>query len=135
MKKILLFIMIVPATVSMLFSQVVTPPARTTPPAFAGMGGNDFSAVIDRTKPVTYSNPVIPGFWSDPSVCRVGEDYYLVTSTFEYFPGVPVFHSRDLVNWEMIGYCIDRPAQLPQGLNIFATTIRTGNLPCSRKLA
>ncbi|HAX93338.1 MAG TPA: hypothetical protein DCY25_05200 [Bacteroidales bacterium] len=99
------------------------------------MGGNDFSAVIDRTKPVTYSNPVIPGFWSDPSVCRVGEDYYLVTSTFEYFPGVPVFHSRDLVNWEMIGYCIDRPAQLPQGLNIFATTIRTGNLPCSRKLA
>jgi len=127
--------MIVPATVSMLFSQVVTPPARTKPPAFAGMGGNDFSAVIDRTKPVTYSNPVIPGFWSDPSVCRVGEDYYLVTSTFEYFPGVPVFHSRDLVNWEMIGYCIDRPAQLPQGLNIFATTIRTGNLPCSRKLA
>lgn len=73
---------------------------------------------------VTYTNPVIPGFFSDPSVCRVGEDYYLVTSTFEYFPGVPVFHSKDLVNWEMIGYCIDRPTQLSKDLNIFATTIR-----------
>lgn len=73
---------------------------------------------------VTYTNPVIPGFFSDPSVCRVGEDYYLVTSTFEYFPGVPVFHSKDLVNWEMIGYCIDRPTQLQKEPNIFATTIR-----------
>jgi alpha-N-arabinofuranosidase len=78
MKKMLLFIMIIPMTVSLVLSQQVTPPARTTPPAFTGMGGNDFSAVIDRSKPVTYRNPVIPGFWSDPSVCRVGEDYYLV---------------------------------------------------------
>ncbi len=124
MKRILLFILIIPVTVSMLFSQEVAPPAKPNPPAFTGMGGNDFSAVIDRSKTVTFRNPVIPGFWSDPSVCRVGEDYYLVTSTFEYFPGVPVFHSRDLVNWEMIGYCIERPTQLPKGLNIFATTIR-----------
>jgi len=73
---------------------------------------------------VTYQNPVIPGFYSDPSVCRVGDDYYLITSTFEYFPGVPVFHSKDLVNWEQIGNCIERPSQLPKGLNIFAATIR-----------
>lgn len=72
----------------------------------------------------TYNNPVIPGFYSDPSVCRVGDDYYLITSTFEYFPGVPVFHSKDLVNWEQIGYCIDRQTQLPKGLNIFAATLR-----------
>ena len=83
-----------------------------------------FSAVNDPNEKVTYKNPVIPGFYSDPSVCRVGDDYYLVNSTFEYFPAVPVFHSKDLVNWDMIGYCIDRATQLPKGLNIFATTIR-----------
>lgn len=124
MKKILLFILILAASASNLISQVATVPARPNPPAFAGMGGNDFSAVTDRTKPMTFRNPVIPGFWSDPSVCRVGEDYYLITSTFEYFPGVPVFHSMDLVNWEMIGYCIHRDTQLPKGLNIFAATLR-----------
>jgi len=43
-----------------------------------------------------YQNPIISGFHPDPSICRVGEDYYLVTSTFEYFPGVPVYHSKDL---------------------------------------
>lgn len=59
-----------------------------------------------------YQNPIIRGFNPDPSVCRVGEDYYLVTSTFEYFPGIPVYHSRDLVNWACIGHCIDRPDQL-----------------------
>ena len=86
--------------------------------------GNPFAAIPDPDAEVTYHNPVIPGFYSDPSVCRVGHDYYLVTSTFEYFPGVPVFHSKDLVNWEQIGYCIHRKEQLPQGMNIFACTLR-----------
>jgi xylan 1,4-beta-xylosidase len=76
-----------------------------------------------------YNNPVIPGFYPDPSVCRVGEDYYLVTSSFEYFPGVPVFHSRDLVHWRQIGYCLTRKSQLPlEGARtsggIYAPTIR-----------
>lgn len=57
-------------------------------------------------------NPVIPGFHPDPSVCRVGHDYYLVTSSFEYFPGVPLFHSRDLVHWRQIGHCLTRKSQL-----------------------
>ena len=61
---------------------------------------------------VTASNPVLPGFHPDPSVCRVGEDYYLACSSFEYFPGVPVFHSRDLVHWRQIGNALDRPSQL-----------------------
>lgn len=78
----------------------------------------------DSTAKVTYKNPVIPGFYSDPSVCRVGEDYYLVTSTFEFFPGVPVFHSKDLVNWKQIGHAIHRSEQIPKDLNIFAATIR-----------
>lgn len=60
----------------------------------------------------TYKNPIIPGFYPDPSICRVGKDYYLVTSTFEYFPGLPIFHSRDLVNWRQIGHALDRPSQL-----------------------
>ena len=85
---------------------------------------NPFAAPPLPDEKVTYTNPVIPGFYSDPSVCRVGDDYYLINSTFEYFPGVPVFHSKDLVNWEQIGYCIDREDQLPGGQNIFAATIR-----------
>lgn len=76
-----------------------------------------------------YTNPVIPGFHPDPSICRVGDDYYLVTSTFEYFPGVPIFHSKDLVNWRQIGHCLTTPEQLPLGNawssgGIFAPTIR-----------
>jgi len=76
-----------------------------------------------------YANPVIPGFHPDPSVCRVGDDFYLVTSSFEYFPGVPVFHSRDLVHWKRIGHCLTRKSQLdltrePASRGIFAPTIR-----------
>ncbi len=61
---------------------------------------------------VTFRNPVVPGFHPDPSVVRVGEDFYLVTSTFEFFPGVPVMHSRDLVHWHTIGHCISRAEQM-----------------------
>ena len=76
-----------------------------------------------------YSNPIIAGFYPDPSVCRVGSDYYLVTSSFEYFPGVPIFHSRDLVHWRQIGHCLTRASQLPlanarSSGGIFAPTIR-----------
>src|SRR5574344_1625488 len=59
-----------------------------------------------------YHNPVLPGFYPDPSVCRKGSDYYLVNSTFQYFPGIPIHHSRDLIHWEQIGNCIDRPSQM-----------------------
>ena len=58
-------------------------------------------------------NPILPGWYSDPSFCTNGEgDYFLVTSTFSYFPGVPLFHSRDLVNWKQVGHVLDRPSQL-----------------------
>ena len=75
----------------------------------------------------TFENPVIAGFYPDPSVTRVGEDYYLVTSSFEYFPGVPIFHSRDLVNWKQIGHCLTHTSQLPlsdvtRSDNVYATT-------------
>lgn len=61
-----------------------------------------------------YYNPILAGWYSDPSICTNGEgDYFLVTSTFVFFPGVPIFHSTDLVNWEQIGNVLDRPEQLP----------------------
>ncbi len=59
-----------------------------------------------------YRNPVIPGFHPDPSIVRVGDDFYAVTSTFSWFPGLPILHSTDLVNWRLIGNAIDRPTQL-----------------------
>ena len=76
-----------------------------------------------------YANPIIAGFYPDPSICRVGSDYYLVNSTFSYFPGITVFHSGDLVNWKLIGYVLDNPKQFnldKQGVSrgIFAPTIR-----------
>jgi len=76
-----------------------------------------------------YTNPILPGMYPDPSVCRVDSDYYLVNSSFQYFPGVPVWHSRDLVNWTQIGNALDRPSQLPlrgasAWLGIYAPTIR-----------
>lgn len=59
-----------------------------------------------------FSNPIIKGGYPDPSICRVGEWYYLVTSSFSYFPGLPVFRSRDMVHWEQICNAISRSEQL-----------------------
>lgn len=74
-------------------------------------------------------NPLLPGFYPDPSVCLKGDDYYLITSSFEFFPGIPIFHSKDFVHWHQIGYVLDRPSQLSlDGLKpskgIYASTIR-----------
>jgi alpha-N-arabinofuranosidase len=62
--------------------------------------------------PGDYRNPILKGFYPDPSLTRVGDDFYLVTSTFAWFPGLPVFHSRDLVHWTQIGNAVDRPNQV-----------------------
>jgi beta-xylosidase len=78
-----------------------------------------------------FVNPVIPGFHPDPSVCRVGDEYFLVTSSFTYFPGVPIFRSSNLVDWEQIGSVLERRSQLDlrgtsgnTSLGIFAPTLR-----------
>jgi len=60
----------------------------------------------------SYRNPILAGYYPDPSICRAGDDYYLINSTFAHFPGIPIFHSRDLANWRQIGHVIDRPTQL-----------------------
>ena len=57
-------------------------------------------------------NPILSGFYPDPSIVKAGSDYYLVNSTFSYFPGIPVFHSKDLKNWKQIGNVISRTSQM-----------------------
>ena len=59
------------------------------------------------------SSLILSGFYPDPSICRNGDDYYIASSSFGYFPGVPIHHSRDLVRWKFIGYALNRPSQLP----------------------
>jgi xylan 1,4-beta-xylosidase len=89
--------------------------------------GSEESAVMR-----TYQNPILPGTHPDPSICRVGDDYYLVVSSFEYFPGVPIFHSKDLVHFRQIGYVLTRDSQLSlaqtkSSQGVFAPTIRHHN--------
>ena len=80
---------------------------------------------------MSFRNPVIPGFHPDPRVCRVGDEYYVAVSSFTYFPGVPIFRSRNLVEWTQIGNALDRPSQLDLRettfgvfLGVFAPTLR-----------
>jgi xylan 1,4-beta-xylosidase len=77
-----------------------------------------------------YANPIIPGYYPDPSIVKVGEeDFYLVTSSFEYFPAVPIFHSKDLIHWKQIGHVLTRESQVnllerKSSEGIYAATIR-----------
>ncbi len=86
-----------------------------------------------KGKNMNYQNPILPGFHPDPSICRVGKDFYLVNSSFEYFPGIPLYHSTDLLRWEQIGHVLTRSSQLrlkkgaPNCLGIYAPTIRYFN--------
>ena len=77
-------------------------------------------------------NPIIPGYHPDPSICRVEDTYYLVTSSFEFFPGVPIFTSKNLIDWKLIGHCLTRNSQLPLANcqvseGIYAPTLRYHN--------
>lgn len=83
---------------------------------------------VEKTPASSYRNPVLPGFQPDPSIVKVGQDFYLVTSTFSWFPGLPIYHSTDLVNWRLIGHAIDRAGQvnfsdLGTNRGLFAPTI------------
>ncbi|KAF9267110.1 hypothetical protein L218DRAFT_920869 [Marasmius fiardii PR-910] len=74
-------------------------------------------------------NPILPGWNPDPSLLRVGEDYFLATSTFEYFPGIPIYHSKDLLNWDLVGHALNRPSQLglygtPSDAGVWAPALR-----------
>ncbi|MBR5924574.1 MAG: family 43 glycosylhydrolase, partial [Bacteroidales bacterium] len=82
---------------------------------------------------VYYSNPVIHADYSDPDVCRVGDDYYMTASSFNQFPGLPILHSKDLVNWQLVGAALDdyeyvfkplAPIRVQHGNGVWAPTIR-----------
>jgi alpha-N-arabinofuranosidase len=80
---------------------------------FRYTGQDDYYTQHPLTSDDSFYSAILPGWYSDPSVCTNGEgDYYLATSTFSYFPGVPLFHSRDLVNWQQVGHVLSRPSQL-----------------------
>ena len=96
---------------------IVSVPASAAPAA--RFGEVSYTAEEDPAPPGRFRNPVLPGFQPDPSIVRVGDDFYLVNSTFAWFPGIPVYHSRDLVNWRLIGHANDRPGLLDfTGLSI-----------------
>jgi xylan 1,4-beta-xylosidase len=112
----------------------VAPPEvrRTTPVArfdwFEYEGHDSVYKTIERRSD-QFFNPILAGFYPDPSITRAGDAYYLVTSSFVYYPGVPIFRSTDLVHWLQIGSVLDRPSQLPvdsAGISrgIFAPVIR-----------
>lgn len=81
--------------------------------SFSYKGMDDFYTQNTLPDDGSFYNPILPGWYSDPTICTNGEgDYFLATSTFTYFPGVPLFHSRDLVNWKQIGHVLTRESQL-----------------------
>ncbi len=101
-----------------LLSAQATVSAQTKTPTIAHfsnfeyVGNDDYYKEVPLSNPSQFYNPILPGWYSDPSICRVGGDYWLVTSTFGYYPGVPLYHSTDLVNWDFVGNILNRPSQL-----------------------
>lgn len=74
--------------------------------------GNDKIYNDNPLKPDEFYSPILQGCYPDPSITKKGDDYYLVNSSFSMFPGVPIFTSKDLVNWKQVGHVLDRPSQL-----------------------
>jgi len=60
----------------------------------------------------SFQNPILAGYYPDPSICKAGDDYYIINSSFAHYPGIPIFHSKDLLNWQLISYAMNRPSQL-----------------------
>lgn len=121
--------MIRPGLLLLLCAMVVPRVSAQTPVLFDWFEYRGNDAVFDAPLPPgSYRNPILAGFHPDPSITRAGDRFYLVTSTFAFFPGIPVFESADLVHWKQIGNVIHRPSQLDfDGLGmsrgVFAPTI------------
>jgi xylan 1,4-beta-xylosidase len=100
-------------TLTLALSSAAVSAAAAEPVAFESFSytGRD-SVFATPLPPGHYQNPILAGYYPDPSICRVGDDYYLINSSFAHFPGIPIFHSKDLVNWRQIGHVITRPDQL-----------------------
>jgi xylan 1,4-beta-xylosidase len=100
-------------TLTLTLSSAALAAAAAEPVAFESFTYTGRDAVFEAPLPAGhFRNPILAGYYPDPSICRVGDDYYLINSTFAHFPGIPIFHSKDLVNWRQIGHVITRPDQL-----------------------
>ena len=86
--------------------------------SFSRPSGAQDAQVHNRPTENTFTNPILPGGFPDPSICRDGDWWYVVNSSFEYYPGLPIHRSRDLVNWELIGYGLHRPEQVTGAVNL-----------------
>ena len=88
--------------------------AKSKNPVFSDFEYTGNDAVYNKValESDEFYNPILQGCYPDPSICRKGNDYYLVSSSFAFFPGVPIFHSNDLVNWKQLGHVLDRKSQL-----------------------
>jgi alpha-N-arabinofuranosidase len=100
------------AALSAVLSVGLSLPAVAEPARFERFTYEGRSQEQAKAGPGEYLNPILSGYYPDPSVTRVGDDYYLVNSSFTHFPGLPIFHSKDLVNWTQIANAISRPEQL-----------------------
>ena len=100
---------LLPLSSALLFVALAMPGAAAAPARFDRFAYEGTSIEKIAVKPGEYRNPILTGYYPDPSVLRVGDDYYLVNSSFAHYPGLPIFRSKDLVNWTQIGNAIDRP--------------------------
>lgn len=98
---------------SAVFGSLFLLPAFAQPVSFDWFEYTGRDRVFEQPLPEGhFRNPILAGFYPDPSVTRAGDKFYLVNSTFAYFPGIPVFESADLVHWKLVSHVIDRPSQL-----------------------
>lgn len=91
--------------------------------------GDDLVYKNNLLKEDEFYTPILQGCYPDPSICKRGDDYFLVASSFAFYPGIPIFHSKDLVNWKQIGHVLERPSQLKvqnslMNHGVYAPTIR-----------
>ncbi len=115
--KFVIFLLFVFGSLSVLSQTRATARPNIVPsgtPSFAGFSykGNDSIYINNPLKEDEFYSPILQGCYPDPSIVKRGKDYFLVNSSFSMFPGVPIFHSTDLVNWKQIGHVLDRPSQL-----------------------
>ncbi|WP_307859152.1 glycoside hydrolase family 43 protein [Herbiconiux sp. SYSU D00978] len=104
------------------------PALSDTPGALGASSRNQALRQGDQRLLSAAEEPILPGFYPDPTICRVGADYYLANSSFEYFPGVPLFHSTDLVSWTQLGHILTRRSQFRRGDDRPSTGIYAGTL-------
>jgi alpha-N-arabinofuranosidase len=110
-------------------SPVEAQAAKESEVAFESFRYTGVDPAAKGLRPGTFLNPILAGTFPDPSICRAGDDFYLVNSTIAYYPGIPILHSRDLVDWKIVGHALTRPSQTEAlreantGTGVYAPTI------------